>query len=210
MFLGGDHMTQPSGQRKSQSVNQSSTVDSTITLPDITSIIATTIPHGIRMMVIHQMLLILTKVSWPSIQDKWAFRLLFKISTSHWVEQYPHYQQVNMSTVPQSGKVRGQVTVAWIVKVFTVHSHHSELLLLSVETAFTPVKAIYSPWFQQHPRLPPAYIMKPSPQSSAGSFSGSLTTAEKSSLSNKGFHSRNTLEVQPSFRNSILNTVYPL
>ena len=34
------------------------------------------------------------------------------------------------------------------------------------------------------------------------------TQAEISSLSSKGFHSRNTLEIQPSFRNSLLNTVY--
>ena len=33
-------------------------------------------------------------------------------------------------------------------------------------------------------------------------------TAEITSLFSKGFHSRNTLEVQPSFRNSLLNTVY--
>ena len=37
-------------------------------------------------------------------------------------------------------------------KSFTVHRHnHSESLLLSVEIAFTSVKANYSPWFQQSP-----------------------------------------------------------
>ena len=100
-----------------------------------------------------------------------------QINTSHWVEQYPH-QQVTISTVPQSGKAWGQVTVAWTVKVFTFHSHHSELLLLSVETVFTPSKSkllsVISAVFQQHPRLHPAYLLKPSPQSSSGSFSGSL------------------------------------
>ena len=76
--------------------------------------------------------------------------------------------------------------------------------------------------FQQHPMLLSAYLKEPTPQSSAGSkllpsqqklvrgsFSGYSTTAEIPSLFSKGFHSRNTLEVQPSFRNSILNTVYP-
>ena len=37
-------------------------------------------------------------------------------------------------------------------KSFTVHRHnHSKSLLLSVEKAFTSVKAKYSPWFQQSP-----------------------------------------------------------
>ena len=87
-----------------------------------------------------------------------------------------------------------------------------------------PVKADFLRDFsslQQHPMLPSAYLKEPTPQSSAGSkllpsqqklvrgfFSGSSTTAEIPSLSSKGFHSRNTLEVQPSFRNSLLNTVY--
>ena len=61
---------------------------------------------------------------------------------------------------------------------------------------------------QQHPMLLSAYLKEPTPQSSAGSFSGSSTTAEIPSLFSKGFHSRNTLEVQPSFRNNLLNTVY--
>ena len=34
-----------------------------------------------------------------------------------------------------------------------------------------------------------------------------LAEQQIASLSSKGFHSRNTLEVQPSFRNSLLNTV---
>ena len=41
-------------------------------------------------------------------------------STSH--------QQTTVSTVPQSGKARGQVTVAGIVKVFTIHSNHDKSL----------------------------------------------------------------------------------
>ena len=87
-----------------------------------------------------------------------------------------------------------------------------------------PVKADFLRDFsslQQHPMLPSAYLKEPTPQSSVGSkllpsqqklvrgsFSSSSTTAEIPSLSSKGFHSRNTLEVQPSFRNSLLNTVY--
>ena len=50
---------------KSLSVNRSSTVDSAIPTPDITSIFATMIPHGI---LIHQMLLILTKAYPVTIQ----------------------------------------------------------------------------------------------------------------------------------------------
>ena len=76
--------------------------------------------------------------------------------------------------------------------------------------------------FQQHPMLLSAYLKEPMPQSSAGfkllpsqqklakrlHFLLQPYTAEITSLSSKGFHSRNTLEVQPSFRNSLLNTVY--
>ena len=157
---------------KSLSVNHSSTVVFAIPMSGITGIIATAIPHGI---LIHQTVLILTKVSWPSIQDNIAIRLLFKISTSHCFEQFPqhHHQQVTISTVPQSRKARGQVTIAWIVKVFTVHSNHSKSLLLSVETVFTPVKADFLRDFsslQQHPMLPSAYLKEPTPQSSAGSI----------------------------------------
>ena len=74
-----------------------------------------------------------------------------------------------------------------------------------------PVKADFLRDFkslQQHPMLLSAYLKEPTPQSSAGSFSGFSTTAEIPSLFSKGFHSRNTLEVQPSFRNSLLNTVH--
>ena len=39
------------------------------------------------------------------------------------------------------------------------------------------------------------------------SFREALFFSQISSLSSKGFLSRNTLEVQPSFRNSLLNTV---
>ena len=78
-----------------------------------------------------------------------------------------------LSTVPASAgyyfystpirKSKGTSYCSINSKSFTVHRHnHSESLLLSVETAFTSVKTIYSPWFQQHPRLPPAYLSKPS------------------------------------------------
>ena len=74
-----------------------------------------------------------------------------------------------------------------------------------------PVKADFLCDFsslQQHPMLPSAYLKEPIPQSSAGSIFLLQPLAEITSLSSKGFHSRNTLEVQPSFRNSLLNTVY--
>ena len=125
------------------------------------------------MMMILQPLIRLMDIHLGMIQIK-PIRLLFKISTSHCFEQHPqhHHQQITVSTVPQSRKARGQVTVAWIVKDFTIHSNHSESLLLSVETVFTPVKANYSPWFQQSSAasmLLPAYLKEPTPQSSAGS-----------------------------------------
>ena len=65
---------------------------------------------------------------------------------------------------------------------------------------------------QQHPMLLSAYLKEPTPQSSAGSKllpqQTEVSQTEANSLSSKGFHSRNTLEVQPSFRNSLLNTVH--
>ena len=82
-FLGKDHISQPLGigkslvqtalknfsQEKSLSENHSSTVDSAIPTPDTMSIFATVIP----MEDTHQMLLILTKVSWPSTQDRYGY-----------------------------------------------------------------------------------------------------------------------------------------
>ena len=76
-----DHISQPSGigkslvrtaqksslRGKSLSVNRSSTVDSAIPTPDITSTNATMIPHGI---LIHQMLMILTKAYPDTIQNQ--------------------------------------------------------------------------------------------------------------------------------------------
>ena len=47
------------------------------------------------------------KTSWFSTQDKMTNRLLFRISTSHWYEQYSHYEQypqITISTVPQKSK----------------------------------------------------------------------------------------------------------
>ena len=162
MFLGEDHMSQPSGiwknlvrtvpksflQGKSLSVNRSSTVDAAIPMPDITSMFATMI----LMVDILQMLLILTKASWSYRREQPGYysesapatemnsiRIINSISP----QQIP--RQVTISTVTKSWKVRGQITVAETVKLFIVHRHnHSEILLLSVETAFTSVKAIYS------------------------------------------------------------------
>ena len=182
MSLGEDHISQPSGigkslvqialksfsREKSLSVNRSSTVDSAIPTPDTTSIFATVIP----MRDIHQMLLILTKVSWSSKREQSGY--YSRISTSHWFLQYPHYphQQVTISTVPPIRKSKGTSYYSINSKSFTVHSNHSESLLLSVETVFTPSKSkllsAISAVFQQHPMLPPAYLREPMLQSSAG------------------------------------------
>ena len=116
-------------------------------------------------------------------------------STSH--------QQIS---VPQSRKARGQATVAWIVKVFTVHNHHAELLLLSVETVFTPSKSKLLSVISAASKASSSLFKEAKPSV----FSRLFFTAEIPSLSSKGFHSKNTLEVQPSFRNSLLNTVYHL
>ena len=66
-----------------------------------------------------------------------------------------------LSAAPSSGyyfystpiqKSKGTSHCSINSKSFTVHQHnHSESLLLSVETAFTSVKANYSSWFQQSP-----------------------------------------------------------
>ena len=121
-----------------------------------------------------------------------------------------------------------QITIAGIVKIllFTaIITNHCS----SRWPQYSPsVKARFLRDFsrlQQHPMLPSAYLKELTPQSSKGSkllpqqtevsqkalFSGSFSQQKYpkiSSLSSKGFHSRNTLEVQPSFRNSLLNTVY--
>ena len=164
MFLEEDHMTQPSGvwkslvrtvpksflQGKSLSVNRSSTVDSAIPMPDITSTIATMIPHGILMMDIHQMLLILTKASWSNKRVQSGY-----YSRSVPATELNSIRIINSISIQQTGyyfysdqirKSKGTNHCSINSKSFTVHQHnHSETLLLSVETAFTPVKAIYSP-----------------------------------------------------------------
>ena len=67
----------------------------------------------------HLLLILMTGIPLDMIQteEPKAIRLLFKNSTSYCFEQYPQYQQyqhqqVTISTVPQSGKAREQVTVA--------------------------------------------------------------------------------------------------
>ena len=80
-------MTQTSGQRKNLSVNHSSTVDSAITLPDITGIIAAMIPHGI---LIHQILLILTKAYPTTIQNQHQ-PLFWTVSTAPSSADYCFY-----------------------------------------------------------------------------------------------------------------------
>ena len=75
------------------------------------------VAHGVLIQI-----LILTK----AIRIKKQSRLLFKISTSHYFEQFPHYQQYQYyfySTLIR--KAWGQVTVAAIV---TIHNNHDESL----------------------------------------------------------------------------------
>ena len=76
-------------------------------------ICSTDIMSMAMMMMILQPLIHLMDIHLGTIQIK-PIRLLFKISTSHCFEQYPqhHHQQITVSTVPQSRKARGQVTVA--------------------------------------------------------------------------------------------------
>ena len=71
------------------------------------------------------------------------------------------------------------------------------------EKNFTRVKVDSLPDFPQHPMLLSAYIRELIPQSSAGS---KLLPQQQKSFREALFHSRNTLP-QPSFRNSLLNTV---
>ena len=99
-------------------------------------------------------------------------------------------------------------------KSFTVHRrNHSESLLLSVETAFTSVKANYSPWFQQSPaasKAPSSLYNEAKPSVFIRSKTSTTANRSQSPSSTKVFTVRNTLEVQSSFRNSHLNTVYQL
>ena len=151
------------------------------------------------MMDIHRMLLILTETSWPSTQDKITIRLLFKSAPA-----------TDFNSIRFTNSVQQTSHCSIDSKSFTVHQHnHSESLLLSVETAFTSVKAIHSPWFQQSSAASkaPSSLFK---EAKSSVFSRLNFTAEITSLSSKGLHSRNTLEVQSSFRNCLLNTVYQL
>ena len=96
------------------------------------------------------------------------------------------------------GKAGGQVTVAATVTAIMTNHCSSQK-----KKNFTQVKADSLPDFPQHPMLLSTYIRELTPQYSAGSIFSQI-----SSLFSKGFHSRNTLEVQSSFRNSILNTIH--
>ena len=129
MYLEEDPITQPSRIGKSStqtapksslrgkglSENHSSTVDSAITMSEITGTSAPMMAHGV---LIHQMILILTK----AIRIKKQSRLLFKISTSHYFEQVSALSTVPASTLVR--EARGQVTVAAIV---TIHNHDESL-----------------------------------------------------------------------------------
>ena len=84
---------------KSPSENHSSTVASAITTSETTGTGALMAAHGVLI----QILISAKKQSGSNKQS----RLLFKISTSHCFEQYPHhqqYQQFTISTVPQKSK----------------------------------------------------------------------------------------------------------
>ena len=122
MFSEENHISQPSGtgkslvwtapknslRGKSLSVNRSSTVDSAIPTPDITSMFA----KMILIMDIHQMLLILTKVSRRGQYGYYSRSAPATELNSIRIVNSTSHQQTTISTVPQSGKARGQVTVA--------------------------------------------------------------------------------------------------
>ena len=72
------------------------------------------------------------------------------------------------------------------------------------KSIFTRVKADFLPDFPRHPMLLSAYLKELIPQSWAGS---KLRPQQQKSFREAPFHSRNTLP-QPSFRNSLLNTVH--
>ena len=133
-------------------------------------VIYTTSITNTAMKMILQHLILMRGIPPDMIQIK-AIWILFKISPSHCFEQYPqhHHQQITISTVPQSGKARGQVTVAWIVKA--IMQNHC---CFRWKQYSPPVKADFLREFsslQQHPMLPSAYLKEPTPQSSAGFIS---------------------------------------
>ena len=108
-------------------------------------------------------------------------------------------------------KAGGQATVAATVTAIKANHCSSQ-----EEKNFTQVKADSFRDFRSIQCFLSAYIRKLTPQSSAGSkllpqqqksFREALFSAKYPPSPAKVFHSRNTLEVQPSFRNSLLNTV---
>ena len=130
-----------------------------------------------------------------------TIRLLFKISTSHWYEQYPHYEQYpqfTISTVPQ--KSRGTS--------YCSNNHYSQQSWQI--TVAVGGKSISPKWKQDSSVISAASYAPLSlykrAQSSVFSRSN-LAQQQIASLFSKGFHSRNTLEVQSSFRSSHLNTI---
>ena len=95
-------------------------------------------------------------------------------------------------------KAGGQVTVAATVTAIMTNHCSSQK-----EKNFTRVKADSFRDFRKHPMLLSAYLKELIPQYSAGS---KLLPQQQKSFREAPFHSRNTLP-QPSFRNSLLNTV---
>ena len=138
--------------------------------------------------------MILTKVSWPSNQDKKAIPVT--IQNQH----QPLFWTVSaLSTVPAissllflqypNPKSKG-------TSYCSRNSYYSqqswEITVAVGGNSIHPSKSRISPWFQQHPMLLSAYLKEPTPQSSSGSkllpqqhksFREALFTAEISSLS---------------------------
>ena len=97
-------------------------------------------------------------------------------------------------------KAGGQATVAATVTAIMTNHCSSQK-----EKNFTQVKADSFRDFRSIRGSLPAYLREFTPQSSAGS---KLLPQQQKSFREAPFHSRNTLEVQSSFRNSILNTIH--
>ena len=137
---------------------------------------------SMAMMKILQTLILLMDIPLDMRQIDFSkrIRLLFKISTSHCFEQFPHYQQYQpllfLQYPNQKSKGTSYCSSRW-------------------KKYFTQVKAEFIRDFRKHPMLLSAYLKEPTPQSSAGS---KLLPQQQKSVTPspaKVFHSRNTLEV---------------
>ena len=126
----------------------------------------------------------------PALRINIAIRLLFRISTSHWYEQCPHYEQYpqfTISTVPQKSKGTSYCSSN------SYYSQQSWLFTVAVGG-----KSISPKWKQDSSVISaasdaPFSLYKEAHSSVFSRLKTSTTATEVHSLSSKGFHSRNTL-----------------